>query len=71
MHKTTTEIEKRLEKLFSYSATYPDLQIYVSNVVQRIPSYNGDFEEPWYWADYGFDLYLHFRLHSSHHLNHR
>ena len=54
---TTTDIEKRLEKLFSYGITYPDLQIYVSNVVQRIPSYNGDFEEPWYWADYGFDLY--------------
>ena len=54
---TSTVIEKRLEKLFSYRYMYPDLDIYVSNVVQRIPSYNGDFEEPWYWADYGFDLY--------------
>ena len=36
---------------------FPDLQIFVSNVVMRIPSYNGDFEEPWYWADYGTDLY--------------
>ena len=23
----------------------------------RIPSYNGDFEEPWYWEYYGRDLY--------------
>lgn len=31
--------------------------MYISNVVMRIPSYNGDFEEPWYWADYGSDLF--------------
>jgi hypothetical protein len=54
---TTTEILSRLGKLFSYSRKYPNLDIYVSNVVMRIPSYNGDFEEPWYWADYGYDLY--------------
>lgn len=23
----------------------------------RIPAYNGDFEEPWYWANYGYNLY--------------
>jgi hypothetical protein len=31
--------------------------MYISNVVMRIPAYDGDFEEPWYWADYGFELY--------------
>ena len=24
-------------------------RVYVHAVVMRIPSYNGDFEEPWYW----------------------
>ena len=54
---TTIVIEKRLEKLILYRSMYPNLDIYVSNVVQRIPSYNGDFEEPWYWEEYGEDLY--------------
>jgi hypothetical protein len=29
----------------------------VGVVVMRIPAYNGDFEEPWYWGAYGYDLY--------------
>lgn len=45
---TFTDVEARLQKLFHYSVTYPKLNIYVSNVVMRIPSYDGDFEEPWY-----------------------
>ena len=56
-NETTSVILKRASKLLSYSNLYPDLEVYVSNVVMRIPSYNGDFEEPWYWADYGYDLY--------------
>ena len=31
--------------------------VYLSSVVMRIPSYNEDVEEPWYWALYGADLY--------------
>ena len=23
----------------------------------RIPGYNGDMEEPWYWENYGRDIY--------------
>ena len=37
-------IDKRLERLVSYSKQYPKLQILLSNVVMRIPSYNGDAE---------------------------
>jgi hypothetical protein len=43
--------------LASYSETNPGLKLFISNVVMRIPSYNGDFEEPWYWANYGNDIY--------------
>lgn len=56
-NETTAVIMARAERLMSYSTKYPSLSVYVSNVVMRIPSYNGDFEEPWYWADYGYDLY--------------
>jgi hypothetical protein len=54
---TTAEVMDRATKLLGYSKIYPNLDVYVSNVVMRIPSYNGDFEEPWYWADYGYSLY--------------
>mmetsp|Transcript_26345 Transcript_26345/g.44472 ORF Transcript_26345/g.44472 Transcript_26345/m.44472 type:complete len:554 (-) Transcript_26345:389-2050(-) len=54
---TSSVIEHRAQKLLQYSEDYPYLEMYVSNVVMRIPSYNGDFEEPWYWDDYGYDLY--------------
>ena len=29
----------------------------MSNVVMRIPGYNGDMEEPWYWEKFGRDIY--------------
>lgn len=54
---TTATILSRARKLLSYSSYFPDMKVYVSNVVMRIPAYDGDFEEPWYWADYGFELY--------------
>ena len=56
-NESTSVILERADRLSSFRAFYPSLDIYVSNVVMRIPSYNGDFEEPWYWADYGYDLY--------------
>ena len=35
----------------------PKYQFYLSSVVMRIPGYNGDMEEPWYWEKYGRDIY--------------
>jgi hypothetical protein len=54
---STSAIQSRLKRLWSLSKRNPDVTILLSNVVMRIPSYNGDFEEPWYWADYGEQLY--------------
>lgn len=54
---TTAQVMNRATKLLGYSKMYPNVDVYISNVVMRIPSYNGDFEEPWYWADYGSSLY--------------
>ena len=34
----------------------------------RIPSYNGDFEEPWYWEYYGKDLFE-YSFYSSRYIN--
>ena len=55
---TFSAIESRLNKLIRFRMTYPNLRhVYVSEVVMRIPAYNGDFEEPWYWADYGYAIF--------------
>lgn len=54
---TLAEVDSRLQKLIGYSSKFPHLSIYISNVVMRIPSYDGDFEEPWYWANYGDELF--------------
>jgi hypothetical protein len=40
-------IQTRLNQLFAFKAQYPNVDIYLSAVVMRIPSYNGDEEEPW------------------------
>eukprot|EP01105_Mastigella_eilhardi_P001876 TRINITY_DN1229_c0_g1_i1.p2 TRINITY_DN1229_c0_g1~~TRINITY_DN1229_c0_g1_i1.p2 ORF type:complete len:526 (-),score=187.72 TRINITY_DN1229_c0_g1_i1:2814-4391(-) len=54
---TMDEVQARMEKLLAYKTQYPKLQMLFSAVVMRIPAYNGDFEEPWYWEYYGYDLY--------------
>ena len=54
-NETTTTILNRLERFQRISKTFQ--HVYVSSVVMRIPSYNGDFEEPWYWQSFGKDLY--------------
>lgn len=54
-NESTAIISSRLKKLASYGEHLTLL--YISNVVMRIPAYNGDFEEPWYWADYGYDIF--------------
>lgn len=37
-------VTARVERLLAISRAHPSLQIFLSNVVMRIPSYNGDFE---------------------------
>ncbi len=54
---TQEAVAARLQRLVGLHSRFPGLRVYVSAVVMRIPSYNGDFEEPWYWADYGADLF--------------
>ena len=50
---TTDEVLARWEILKILKNQNENLKIFASNVVMRIPSYDGDFEEPWYWANYG------------------
>lgn len=56
-NSTQEAVEERLQRLVQLHADFPKLRLYVSAVVMRIPSYNGDFEEPWYWANFGADLF--------------
>ena len=62
-NETTDTIEQRLEWVAGLRAAH-GIALYVSSVVMRIPSYNSDFEEPWYWALYGQDLYS-YSYHSA------
>jgi len=41
----------------SWNVSGASFKMYASQVVMRIPSYNGDFEEPWFWANYGEDIF--------------
>ena len=51
---TTEEVTKRFDNIVAaWEASGSRSQMYGSQVVMRIPSYNGDFEEPWFWQNYG------------------
>eukprot|EP00945_MAST-04E_sp_MAST-4E-sp1_P001929 g1929.t1 len=56
-NESLAEINERLDWLVSFQQKHKDIPFYISTTVMRIPSYNGDFEEPWYWEYYGRDLY--------------
>jgi len=53
----TDLIMQRLQKIVQYKTRYPNLKIYLSSVVMRIPAYSLNFEEPDYWGTYGLNLY--------------
>jgi hypothetical protein len=57
---TTATVLARAASIVALAQSHP-AKWYVSSVVMRIPSYNEDIEEPWYWALYGADLFT-FRL---------
>ena len=48
---------ERVRWLADLPRRFPGLRLYLSTTVMRIPAYNEDFEEPWFWALYGADLY--------------
>lgn len=50
-------ITRRVNWLNALPTRFPSLAVYLNSVVMRIPAYNGDFEEPWYYASYGRNLY--------------
>lgn len=53
------ELNSRLNTLVGFKREFGSkLRIYLSSVIMRIPAYNGDFEEPDYWAIYGRLIYL-------------
>ncbi len=53
------ELNSRLNTLVELKREFGSkLRIYLSSVIMRIPAYNGDFEEPDYWATYGRLIYL-------------
>jgi len=51
MDSVDTVLTRFNQTLGVWASRYPKKQISVSAVIMRIPSYDGDFEEPWYWAE--------------------
>ena len=62
-NESTAVITERLKWLAGLTTSGIE-KVYLNSVVMRIPSYDGDFEEPWYWEHYGRDLYE-FSFYSS------
>ena len=56
-NETSSTIMQRLEWLVNLKQKYQEIKFYCSTTIMRIPSYNGDFEEPWYWEHYGRDVF--------------
>eukprot|EP01119_Soliformovum_irregulare_P016182 TRINITY_DN4653_c0_g1_i1.p1 TRINITY_DN4653_c0_g1~~TRINITY_DN4653_c0_g1_i1.p1 ORF type:complete len:345 (-),score=61.48 TRINITY_DN4653_c0_g1_i1:614-1624(-) len=54
---STEAVWKNAQRLIHLKNKHHDLTIYLSTVIMRIPAYNEDVEEPWYWALYGINLY--------------
>jgi len=55
---TTEQVKARFDKVVQkWRLGGGSCQMYASQVVMRIPSYDGDFEEPWFWAMFGEDIF--------------
>lgn len=52
------EVRERLKVFAEIRRQNPNLPVYVSSTVMRMPSYNGAEEEPEYYAKYGRDIFL-------------
>ena len=67
-NETQETIMERLDWLVNLKQQYKRMRFYCSTTVMRIPAYNGDFEEPWYWENYGKDLFE-YSFYSSRYLH--
>lgn len=56
-HRTEEEINTCLRRFEELKAACPKLHIEAFNLVARVAGYNGDFEDPTYWKDYGYRIW--------------
>ncbi|HLR03300.1 MAG TPA: DUF4127 family protein [Virgibacillus sp.] len=52
------ECEKRLNVLKQIQKNNPDIKIYAFDLIMRVPAYNNSDEEPDYYSQYGYDIFL-------------
>ena len=55
--RTSNDSTEVIRERWHHLKKVQKLTLLASSVVMRIPAYNGDEEEPWYWAFYGRDLF--------------
>lgn len=51
------QIQKNLGRFHLLKNAYPKLHIHAFNLVARVAAYNDSFEDPDYWADYGYRIW--------------
>lgn len=51
-------LKNRLNILKFIKQKYPNIKIYISNLILRTPKYNSNEEEPYYYAKYGKHIFL-------------
>lgn len=56
------EAWSRVTVLKEIRAQHPDLPIYAFTIVMRIPAYDNDEQEPWYWQNYGARIHRYSQL---------
>ena len=54
---TQKALQNRLSRLSTYQQENPDLKIYLSTVIMRIPAYSLALEEPDFWQWYGQEIF--------------
>ncbi len=68
-NKTISDCDRYLNNLRKLKELNPNLEIHGYNLVARAAAYNGDAEDPSYWADYGYNIwkcgYLRDRIESD------
>lgn len=59
LHTLSAEVcKERLGVLKRIKTSNPEIKIYAFDLIMRVPAYNNDDEEPAYYSQYGYRIYL-------------
>lgn len=56
-HLTKKQVDDYLQRLVRLKRRLPKLEVYIFNLIMRVPAYNSSDEEPSYYANFGEKIY--------------